>query len=286
MMHHSNIIVAVTNEDKKPYREINFNKVTDKCKTSEIILPFDTDYKILVKNENSTRIKLDIDIDGTIISGSGIVFDSHSNGYIERFIDVAKKLHFTRKTNEKVADPTNSENGFLTIKVVKEKQRPTLFGFPTGTFIWPKVDRWDDYYSDPYHPRWWYDHTPYPSVYCSTGGNDMIGSTGISRGLSASCSSAKDVPASLTASGSCLSGNTAPVSVNYCASVAAVNQPEVGATVEGEKSNQSFGNTSWYEDEEGSDFIFRFKMLGKGYSAEEEKEIAEYKRLKAKFGNI
>lgn len=288
-MHHNSIIVALTNDEKKPYREFNYKKLHDKCKTSEVILPFDTDYQILVKNENSSRILLHIDVDGTIISGDGLVVNGKSQTHIERFLDIAKKLHFTKKTNEKVADPSNEENGFLTIKVVKEKYVPYTF-VKVPDVVWHYPD--PSYYD--LQPRWLVDpmygsgnpptHTyglkasDVPNGgYCTTS-RSLSGITSMNASLSTNTGSGIG-----SASANCFHSSIVPCSANLSS-----DKLDVGATVEGGKSDQSFVTTSWAGDEVGSDYIFRFKMLGKEVklNPQEEKDLMEYKRLKAKFEGI
>ena len=63
---------------------------------------------------------MDIDIDGTNVSDNGIIIDAGSKVYLERFIDVAKKFKFVSKHSAEVADPSNVDNGKITIKVQKE----------------------------------------------------------------------------------------------------------------------------------------------------------------------
>jgi hypothetical protein len=253
MMHHNSITIALTNDDKTPYREYSFKKLHDKCKTCEVILPFDSHYQLLIKNDNSSRIRLDIDIDGTVITGTGLIIPSNSHHYVERFIETAKKLYFTKKTNEKVADPTNKENGFLTIKVAKEKVVPYKIYEAPAIWIYPYL---------PYQQDMWHYHSNKP--YWDTGTGIVYGSTSgdsILRGLNVSESSI-----------SCF---------NACSS----SKLDTGATVEGDASKQSFTTTNWAGEEVGSDFIFQFKMLGQEVkmSPQEEKDLMEYKRLKAKF---
>lgn len=258
-MNHSSITIALANEDKTPYREYSFKKLQDKCKTAEVILPFDSHYQILVKNDNSVRIKLDIDVDGTIITGSGLIIPSNRHHYIERFIETAKKLYFTKKTNEKVADPTNKENGFLTVKVSKEK-----INYQPYTIWTYQPAKWD--YIN--HHAFW-NRGPWNT-------SDITYRSG---GLSGSINCSSDAKSG--------DGSLKFNSDTYCNYSASIPSPslDTGATVEGDESNQSFTTTNWLGEEEGSDFIFQFKMLGQEVkrSAQEEKDLMEYKRLKAKF---
>lgn len=289
-MHHNSITIALTDEKKKPYREYGFKKLSDKCKTSEVALPFESHYQILAKNDNAERIKLDIDIDGTIVTGSGLIIAGNSQAYIERFVDTAKKLFFTKKTDERVADPTNAENGFLTIKVVKEKF--PVFSILNTMWPWPRhpdlpgYDYYSNQYDYDYTRRYLYNPHPHqPSSWGSASGNtlrfsgigDVTGSTAQSGGITS-----KSVPASYTCN----------LNASASASTGSVNcmnaSLETGATVEGDASKQTFSTTNWNGEQEDSEYIFRFKMLGKDnkLSAQEEKDLMEYKRLKAKFEGI
>ena len=272
MMNNNSITVAIVNEKKSPYREYNYKKITEKCKTSEIVLPFESHYQILIKNDNSSRIKLDIDIDGTIITGNGLLVNGNSQFYMERFIDTAKKLYFTKKSNEKVADPTNKENGFLTIKVSKEKYVPYVFSAPLN-YTDPFVCFYDQ--TKPVPPPTW---QPYRRL---SSGDNFIGSfqtysSDFNTLGTYSCTSNLNHSANVNFSSGSLTGTQS--SFTY----------DTGATVEGDKSNQAFITTTWNGEEAGSDFIFQFKMLGEEIklSPQDEKDIMEYRRLKSKFEGI
>lgn len=271
MMNNSSITVALTNDVKKSYREYNYKKLTDKCKTSEVILPFDTHYEILIKNENSSRIKIDIDIDGTIITGAGLIVNGNGQAQIERFVDSTKKLFFTKKTNEKVADPTNKENGFLTVKVSKEKPFAYTFktNFPTDPYN--GVYDYYNYRTPTSYPSW----LPYRGL---MSGDIFIGPGNTSSGHGSITTFTSTMNASSNLSSNPIFKST-EADINYC---------DTGATVEGDNSNQTFQSTLWNGEEIGSDFIFQFKMLGQEVklSPQEEKDIMEYKRLKAKFQGI
>ena len=277
-MHHNSITIALTSERKKPYREYGFKKVTEKCKKSEVVLPFDSNYQILVKNGNSTRIKLEIDIDGSIISGSGLIVPANSQSYIERFVDVASKLYFTKKSNEKVADPTSAENGFLTVKVVKEKI--VLPTYMINTNMW--VGHWPYNYEFGYG-KGQYVHDPIhwqPSSWATGSGSDARSTTNGNNLISCGDGILRSCSMNLSKSANYAAGHSVPTSF------VPANAPELGATIEGDHSAQSFIDTTWSGDEVDSDFIFQFKMLGKDntVSAQDEKDAKEYERLHAKFG--
>jgi len=288
MMNNQSVSVALTNENKKPYREYGYTKVTDKCKKVEVILPFDSHYQILAKNDNAQRVKLDIDIDGTLITGTGLIVNAHSQAYIERFVETAKKLLFTKKSDDRVADPTNKENGFLTIKVTKEKLQPYTIVGSVYPYPWGRHPDQNDYSSDPYywHTRYLFDPNPkQPSSWGSASGSTLklsgLNDNTNSNSGATSSFTTKSVPASFT----CSRGvDVQSMNCSFFSETVA----ETGATVEGDNSNQSFITTSWNGEETGSEVIFQFKMLGKDtkLSEQEEKDMMEYKRLKAKFEGV
>jgi hypothetical protein len=261
MMHNHSIAIALTDSKNKPYREYNYKKITDLCKLSEIILPYNEEYKLLLKNDNSIRIKVDIDIDGSLITGSGgLIINSNSSSYLERFLDTDKKLLFVKANDERVGDPTSKENGLLTVKVELEKATtPSIFSGWVHRTPWP-------YYDPCYYPNYHYYKT---TVYCSSNSglyNEMP--------TYSNCNVGSAIGASAVNQFTACASNATPTA-----------QPEVGATVEGGKSNQVFSSTYW-NGSEGSALIFQFKMLGR-VDKVSEKDIAErqeYERLKAKFG--
>jgi len=125
-MHYNAVVVSLTDENKKAFREVDAKK-TIEGRRCQVFMPFDTEYKLLVKNiNNKKRIRLEIDIDGTNVSGYGLVIDKNESSYIERFVDIDKKFKFVKAqgsgANEDVADPTNPENGIIKVRVYTEKQ--------------------------------------------------------------------------------------------------------------------------------------------------------------------
>lgn len=253
MMYYEEIVAVLCDSNKKPLRELDSQK-QDNGRKTKVFLPFDSEYQILIKNNCEKRIKLKIDIDGTNVSGNGLIMAAHSNDFIERFVDIAKKFKFVRSSHEGVSDPTNLENGVIKIRCVKEKE-PTYGGIVireehhhhhhnSWTYGWPN--------------RTFYDHQP---LYYSS---DMM-SRNIGGVL---CSS------NLTAS-------THDTNALYTACNASL---ESGATVEGEKSNQEFTSTFWRGDED-KEFVFTFNLFGSDVNdAERKKKLDEYMKLKQELG--
>lgn len=122
MMHYIDTIITIVDSNKKTIRELESEKQTKgrKCK---VFLPFDTEYQFYIKNNNDRRIKLDIEIDGSLISDNGFIINSYQTCYLERFLNSNEKFKFVKASHEAVSDPTNRENGIIKIRVYKEKPK-------------------------------------------------------------------------------------------------------------------------------------------------------------------
>ena len=276
------VVVALTDDNNKPFREHDFKKGQtpggpNSCK---VYVPFNTEYKILVKNQNFCRIKIDAELDGTNITGDGLVISNNSSCYLERFVGgEGKKFLFVPVDSDAVGDPTSKENGILRIKIAKENKKP----IDIHHHHWYPRDMWGGPYDNPLIGGY-----PYKSTYTSEtqkSFNNILrgskscdysaGGSGVSDGLVRSCSVGNvsyDVPV-LPMS------DVSAINVNGGAIGAA------GATVEGGNSNQKFQTTTW-DGDTGTIYTFVFKLLGVSseLSEQDKKDLAEFERLKEKFG--
>jgi len=137
MMHSKKInavAVICNSKDGKPFRDYvtisEFSK-----REANVFLPFNTEYQILIKNNNCRRMLLDIEIDGMSI-GNNLIIDANSTGTVERFVNVASKFKFVSLDNENVVDPTSKKNGEVKIRTVLEEYREY------DTKIIPEVGDW------------------------------------------------------------------------------------------------------------------------------------------------
>lgn len=254
MMHLYNIMVAICDSTRKTFREYESKRSQD-GRRSKVFIPFDSEYQFYVKNNQSSRIKLDIFIDGSMITDKGLIINGNENSYIERFIDTDKKFKFVRASHEAVSDPTSPENGVIKVIAHKEKVLPIITVAPQYVPYW--APNWE--------PSWPpYNHTrpvkrymvdPAWTTYDSnTRGGSSLGNINISN---VSC---------------------------YSASVASADSGppiEAGATVEGSSSNQIFGSTYWNGDD-GSPMCFTFYAVGVRPETDvvRERKVAEYYKLK------
>lgn len=260
-MHYEQYVVAVTDTNGKSFREFESEK-TYNGRKSKVFLPFDSEYKLLIKNNSDRRIKLSIDIDGTTVSGRGLIMSAYETDSIERFVDVARKFKFVRKNDERVSDPTSVDNGFLRIRIEKEVAQDNVF-----KFIEPEVKT-----SGGIFPR------------------DMDTSTWIGTNMNASITTSKACeyssgPISYTKSCSFAGPRSIiPRGASRGAKVKSLLNEQSGATVEGNASSQIFTTTIW-NGTDGPICEFIFRLLGQqGVSDQERLEYEKYLELKKKFG--
>jgi hypothetical protein len=220
------------------------------------MLPFDSEYMFRVSNSNQVRVKVEIDIDGTNVTGGGLVLSAGATEYIERFVETAKKFKFVRASNEAVADPTNEDNGSIVVRITREYQCPVYqLHHRIGSI-------------DPWHQDRRYGASP---IRCSNIGNAGDTRQVTSRDLGA-------VNCSDTSYAAPLSNFTCDSFIVPCSA----QVEEKGATVEGSKSKQVFGSTTWAGDEPGSTVEFVFNLHCR--TAQEDAEYQQYLRLQKKFG--
>ena len=243
-------------------------------------MPFETEYQILVKNNDFKNVRLDIDIDGGNVTNEGIVIRSGYTVYLERFLNSQNKFKFVPVSNEGVGDPTSKENGIITV---------------TGHFELPAPKPVEPVYN-------------YKKSFCGLRGN-MKGSPrgSVAGGSAASDNSvhtdwmkeegdvqySKGCEPQVNTSGGIL--NFSEISTNFCSpgigarecdysmnTIATRSIGQAGATVEGAKSNQQFTQVHWRGDDPAVQAVtFKFKLLG--MDNRESKEWQEYMRLKEKF---
>ncbi len=163
------------------------------------------------------------------------------NHSIERFLETAKKFKFVKADSPGVSDPTSSFNGKICVKICREKP---LFHMP--------LLRVPDYNEPPYWPKYL---MPDRDMWCDT---QIICGTSEFKSTYAAESN----------------------QVMYC-STDVPRGGEIGATVEGSKSDQRFLNTHWNGDDmpySFFNFTVRGKVLQAGYCVEcGEKLVAGHK---------
>jgi hypothetical protein len=186
-MYKNSFVVSIHDTKKNVLRE---------NKEKEVFLPFDSEYGIKLKNNNSRKAVAEVTIDGTNVLGSNkLVIDVDSFVDLERFCidgDVKKgnKFKFVKAGVEDphpdIQDPTSPENGNIKVRFWLEKEDPIgYFGDDIS------INIFDGYIFKKHSPFGWIDQNDnsypggsityfdgFPKPYCYS--NLPIGCVGIS----------------------------------------------------------------------------------------------------------
>ena len=221
-MYRNGFIIAVKNDRGQVLRE---------AEGQHVYLPFNSEYKIFLKNDHPRRALVKIRIDGTdILGGQGLVLSPFSESEIERFVldgnlSKGKKFKFVSLNDSKVQNPTSSKNGFIEVEFTLEAQ-PSVF-YTTTVATWSPI-------SNPL-PTWWGSPTRITSEpdSCTSKGGGGSRSSSMSGNIN------------------CFSASMSTCDCNIVESFNA-DASQKGATVEGDSSSQTFGTTSIGELETSS----------------------------------
>jgi len=277
MMHINDTVISVLSNTGSAYREYDVAK-NDKTRSCRVVLPFDSEYKFLIKNMNDVAIKLKLSIDGTDIFGDGFIVNAFQNVNLERFLNSDKKFKFVRKAHEAVSDPTSKDNGSIVFEVEKARK---LFSQPVKVY-----DPWHNVYGGVY-PNGSYWNTPYRQPSTIFDQTTLIGGQIQHQNVNWAGDDLNNITfgASICSDGKTKSLNSEYSAQNNCIpcsySVPTPRSLESGATVEGTKSNQQFVETNFYGEGVISS-IFKFNLQGLASSTETE-EYSKYIELKKKF---
>jgi len=199
----------------------------------EIAIPFDSEYKIRLKNKNDRSCTARVFVDGKRVSQLGdIIITAGATVDLERFIDRSltegKRFKFVPLDHPDVDDPTSSKNGIIKVEFRLAKQ-------PNGIKIHP----WLVYDGD----FGWSSSDTYKET------NDGFTWT---------------APLSQTSdgitSGAGYTSNSCCYNTNLCDAVPARAAVEAGATIEGGKSAQSFVYSNL--EVEDNAVVLNLKLVG------------------------
>jgi hypothetical protein len=196
--------------------------------SGEVHLPFGSNYKIRAKNNGNGRVKVKIKVDDTYIhpENQAFVINSHSYMDLERMItngdlNSGPKLKFVALSDGRVQDPTNKDNGVVTVEFYKEKYIPQPY-----------------IYDQPFKPIQPFEpFEPYSGGFIHDINTTPLSHTGVSCSINYSSSDMSNVSCSLGSSGLKSKGITRSTKSSN------------GATVAGKKSKQKFAMTDDFDTE-------------------------------------
>lgn len=218
-------------------------KETGPIHSREVVIPFDSEYKIRLKNKHNKSCTAKVFIDGRLVSVWGdVIVGANSSMDLERFIDKSlaegKRFKFVSLDHPDVDDPTSGDNGIIKVEFRLAKERAININInPSPPFVprpWIPWNSWTPVLP-PNSPTWYY--------------------------YTDNVTSARDTSPEVTYTANAGPESECMSSSIYCSSGASKNfVSEAGATVEGGHSNQSF-HLSNLEVEDYSTII-QLKMVG------------------------
>lgn len=176
-----------------------------------VFLPFSSEYSLLLKNLNTKRALVTIEIDGEDVVPGGLILNSNQTIDLERFVldgnlDKGPRFKFIEKT-EKISDHRGDKVDDGIIRISYQYEAPALFG---GT-----IYRSMDYWGGPYY------------------GNMTIGS-----------SAAEQTFSSKSVDGAVYNVSSSNQQINTVSlGNAEVGDNDAGITVKGSDSDQKFTNS-------------------------------------------
>jgi hypothetical protein len=169
MMYQEKMIVVVK-VNGRILREFN-----NDSSESSVLLPFNSEYSIFVKNMESRPARLKVWIDGEdVLSGNAIIIPAGKEHELHGFMNsggkVTNSFKFIQKT-DKIVDYRGDriDDGILRIEWQFKKQQPIKVDIHETHHHWDHVH----YYPKPYWNPWWsYPHWTWSGpVYGSSSGN-------------------------------------------------------------------------------------------------------------------
>ncbi len=257
----------------------------------KVYLPFGSEYSIFLKNLNSVRALVRVELDGkSVTDGEELVIYGNSELNLERFLkkgnmESGNRFKFIERTSKVEAHRgVEAEDGILRVEFQFEKVQPKPIVVETiHKHYHDHYKCYPDPWYPPYKPHVFYNCAqPADTFY---GNSVNIGTSGIAIASSALGSSSGAVTAN--ACSVSMSGGSAPASLNAVftstssadsgvtrslkssakstKSAAPVAEAQMlndaGITVAGSVSNQQFQNAAWFpvDDEK---FVIVLKVLG------------------------
>jgi len=212
----------------------------------QVAIPFESEYKIRLKNKNERSCTARITIDGAPVSNFGdVIVGAGATVDLERFITSSmssgKKFKFVDLDHSDVDDPTKSENGIIRVEFRLAKQKNGIKITPSPPWYPPNTPFYED------NNGWQWQHTTYR--YDSNTGDDNVGGT-----YNSSSSGLRPEP-DKSVSSRMYSAFNCSKSIPIVDAVA-----EAGATVEGGYSGQSFDYAEL--DVESHATVLELRMVG------------------------
>lgn len=250
-----------------------------------VAIPFGSEFSVFIKNLNSVRALVKVEIDGVDIGdGTRFVVEPNSSVDLERYIKAGNltsgnKFKFIERTGKiEGTRGIKIDDGLVRVEFQFEKVQPK----PSyEDEMWKTIKKLESEVEDykwrrPYYP-YWYTHRPYgypfygdSQIFCSS--SNVMGTGVATQNIANSGNISESNSASLTSTGENLNNTTYDAKLSssilrsaFTAQIkpqSLVVENEAGITVPGSVSNQQFQNGSWFATETETHSIV-LKIVGK-----------------------
>jgi hypothetical protein len=279
MMMYANKLAVAIKSNGKVLRE---TRGAESDKDDTVLIPFNSEYSVFVKNLNSVRALVRIQIDGTDLTpGMSLIVEPNSTGEIERFVNNGNfesglKLKFIERT-QKIEDGPRGikvEDGLIRVEYEFEREPAKIVPQPIQP-LWYSAPR-EVHHHHHYNDLW---NRKLGSVSVGTAQDSLArGTTGSTTAMNAAMGSAKSsvfrsaAPAAEFAAPQASAAST----MDSCEmdsgemyrevkTSAGIVQPQnlndKGITVGGSVSDQQFQRGSWFPTD-GQKHVLIIKILG------------------------
>jgi hypothetical protein len=218
--------------------------------SERVVLPFGSEYSVLLKNLDSVRVQAKVSVDGKdATEGTWLVIEPNSSIELERFIrngnlEKGNRFKFIERTNEiENARGVKEDDGLIRVEFKKEYIAPKPI---VQTIHHQHVY----YYGYPWYPI----YRPYWNPYPYWGG---------SRCNSATQTSGANTTISAANTNNTVFSNSSGSPLRAMNKLA-LQTNDAGITVPGSESNQKFHTTGWFATESESEVIVLHLVGRKG----------------------
>lgn len=254
MMYHNKLAIAVKSNGKV-LRE--FNKDT-------VYVPFGSEYTILIKNLNTVRVQVRVEIDGTdATEGTWLVVNPNSEMELTRFIkngnlNQGNRFKFIERTASIESGPRGAkvEDGLIRVEYQFERvTQPSITYWPSPREQWVKKEYWEKEYV--------YDWSNAQVSKTALVGSALRGISLNAAGAAAasSASFSASLPSEVQSFAATASSAVAPQNATLTTTLDSMPVNDVGITVPGSISDQKFHTVSSFLTE-STTHVMVIKLLG------------------------
>ena len=235
---------------------VKINNQTVEERDGKVVMPFDSEYSLMLKNRNDRKSVARVYIDGEEVTKTGrLILDANDSINLERYIvdmNNGARFKFVPLSDDRVHDKGDSEKGFIEVRFQLVKPTQSQVIVHEEHIYHHKHHHWNDWWDQPYYTG------PFYTTFGNSG-NSGSGGTTCGNFTSLATNTSSDVTKTFSCSDAKIE---AKVEGNQLIE-------EGGATIKGSNSSQKF-SYSYVGELEAQETVIRFQLVGT-----KDKKVAE-----------